>query len=265
MSTNKHSLPRRGDLVVATIDRIAEYGAYLTVDDYGIKAFLPVSEVSSKWTKKIEEVIRPGQKIVVKVLRLDKLTNTVDVSLKDVAPGERDRVLKHWKKNRRGRKILEEISKEINCEYNRLLTKLGSLTYEYDTLYDMLLDIAVNPNLLNKLNFTDIEKRKILEGLRGRVRPKLYILEIILEITCIGREGVFKIMKTLEKIEKFIQEKGDIKPKIIHIAAPRYGIKLLSYRPDDLKKVKVELKKFISTTKSEVTIDIKEVKERVEV
>jgi len=263
MSTVKQ-LPKRGELVVATVKEITDYGAYVFLDDYEIKGFLPISEVSSKWTKRIEDVIRPNQKIVVKVLRIDKLTQSVDVSLKDVSPSERERVLRDWKRNRRGRKILEEMCKELGFSLDYIMSKLGDILSNYITIYDLILDIVTNPEILNKLSFSSNESQKILNFLKKRVHPKKYILEYLIELTYIGRGGVYKIKNTLEKLDMIIQKKARITPEIVHVSAPKYSIKMLSYRPEELKIVKKEIAKFIEECK-DVHIEVKEVKEKVEI
>ncbi|MEM1878142.1 MAG: S1 RNA-binding domain-containing protein, partial [Desulfurococcaceae archaeon] len=86
----RKELPDQGELTIATVKDIHEFGAYVTLDEYAdLKAFLPWSEVSSKWIRDIREVIREGQKIVVKVIRVDKGKKEVDVSLKRVSDTEK--------------------------------------------------------------------------------------------------------------------------------------------------------------------------------
>lgn len=258
-------LPRVGELVVATVDEIGEYGAYVTLDDYGIKGFLPVSEVTSKWTKRIEEVIRPNQKIVVKVLRIDRLTNTVDVSLKEVSPGERRRVFKEWKRNRRGRRLIEEMCEELKLDPGEVMEKLGRIADNYPTLYDMLTDIVVNPGMLKRAGFDRSKVDAMLGFLRKRVHPKKYILEYILEVSYVGGGGVRRVKEALERIDSTLRRNARVEPEITHISAPRYSVKMVSFRPSELKRAKAVMEKCVRDLSGSVTISVKEVKERVEV
>lgn len=265
MYTDKKFLPRRGEYVVATVNEIRDYGAYVFLDDYGISGFLPISEVSSRWIRKIDDVLKIGQKIVVKVLRIDKLTRSADVSLKDVSPGERERILREWKRNRRGKKLLEEVAKELNISYNDLMRKLADLASDYTNLYDLVLDIVSDAQLLSETDLTENEKEILLSHLTKKVRPKKYLLEITTEITCIGSGGVYKIIDALHNIENNIKKVSDINIEITHIAAPRYMIKLWSYNPMSIKKVKKILDNIISRIKDNVVLTIKSEVEKVEI
>ena len=47
MTTEVHELPEVGEIVVATITKIGDHGAYATLDEYNkIQGFLHVSEIA---------------------------------------------------------------------------------------------------------------------------------------------------------------------------------------------------------------------------
>ena len=76
--------PEVGDLVIVTVNRITDYGAYVTLDEYGKEGLLHVSEVASSWVRNIRDFVREGQKTVLKVLRVDTEKGHVDISLRRV-------------------------------------------------------------------------------------------------------------------------------------------------------------------------------------
>ena len=79
-------VPRRGELVLVTVAKISNFGAYCRLIEYNnIEAFLPIREVSSGWIKNIREYIHEGQKLVCFVNNLDPDRGTIDVSLKKVS------------------------------------------------------------------------------------------------------------------------------------------------------------------------------------
>ena len=50
MTTEVHELPEVGEIVVATITRIGDHGAYATLDEYNnIQGFLHASEIAHGW------------------------------------------------------------------------------------------------------------------------------------------------------------------------------------------------------------------------
>jgi translation initiation factor 2 subunit alpha (aeIF-2a) len=94
MIYNRYQLPKEGEILVATVKQVFDYGSYVTLDEYGgIQAFLPWSEISTRWVKNIRDVVKEGRKVIVKVIRVDRKKGTVDVSLKKVTmmTGRRER------------------------------------------------------------------------------------------------------------------------------------------------------------------------------
>jgi len=83
-------LPEVGDLVVATVTRIVDYGAYVKLDEYqGIEGLVHIQEISSTWVRNIRNHAREGQKLVLKVLRVNLQRNQVDLSLRRVTGREK--------------------------------------------------------------------------------------------------------------------------------------------------------------------------------
>ena len=74
------AFPEEGDLVVATVSAIRNFGAVVTLDEYGKReAFIHLSEVAPGWVKYIRDHIREGQKVVARVLRVDVGKGQVDL------------------------------------------------------------------------------------------------------------------------------------------------------------------------------------------
>ena len=71
MVIRRSEWPEVGDLVVATVRRIVDYGAYVHLDEYGKEGLLHISEISSSWVRNIRDHVREGQKVVLKVLRVN--------------------------------------------------------------------------------------------------------------------------------------------------------------------------------------------------
>ncbi|HVO36618.1 MAG TPA: S1 RNA-binding domain-containing protein, partial [Candidatus Acidoferrum sp.] len=71
MAANKPEWPEPGDLVIATIQSVTDYGAYAKLDEYDKQGLLHISEISSSWVRNIRDFVRENQKIVLKVLRVD--------------------------------------------------------------------------------------------------------------------------------------------------------------------------------------------------
>ncbi|MBN2398792.1 MAG: S1 RNA-binding domain-containing protein [Candidatus Aminicenantes bacterium] len=69
-----------GQVCAGTVTSVHDYGAF--VDIGGIEGLLHVSEISFKKTLSVQETLRPGQKLNVAIIKLDREANKVSLSLK---------------------------------------------------------------------------------------------------------------------------------------------------------------------------------------
>ena len=57
MYTETQELPEIGEIVIATITKVSDHGAYVTLDEYnGIQGFLHVSEIAPGWVEKFQDM-----------------------------------------------------------------------------------------------------------------------------------------------------------------------------------------------------------------
>lgn len=73
-----------GQVISGEVVRVAEFGAF--VDIGGIDGLLPVSEISWQRISHPKEVLSPGEKISVKILKIDKSSKKISLSLKRLQP-----------------------------------------------------------------------------------------------------------------------------------------------------------------------------------
>ena len=71
--------PEDGELVVATVKKIVGYGAYVTLAEFGGKeGLLHISEISTRWVRRIRNHVREKQKVVLHVLRINRERGHID-------------------------------------------------------------------------------------------------------------------------------------------------------------------------------------------
>ncbi|MGC9005728.1 MAG: S1 RNA-binding domain-containing protein, partial [Candidatus Micrarchaeia archaeon] len=133
-------LPEENELVVARVKKILDYGAFCELTEYKMDGFLHLSEVAPRWIKNIHEFISEGQRLVLKVIRVDRAKGQVDVSLKRVSEEEKRKKLEAYNRESRARKIIQvaldqakadadvqKIAEEVERKYGSLNNFLVSI------------------------------------------------------------------------------------------------------------------------------------------
>src|SRR5579863_9258524 len=109
--------PEEGELVVGTVTSIRNFGAFVTLDEYNNReAFIHLSEVATGWVKYIRDHVREGQKIVARVLRIDRAKNQVDLSLKRINDHQRREKIQGWKNEQKAVRLLALIAAQLKIE-----------------------------------------------------------------------------------------------------------------------------------------------------
>ncbi len=138
MVTDIKQLPEAGDLVIATVKEVTGHGAYVSLDEYQqLTAFLHISEIATGWIRNIERYVRPKQKTVLKVIRVDKSRVEVDLSLKQVSREERKSKLIEVKKSEKASAFMHMIKTKTGMSDDKVIELQDIILQKFDYLYDM--------------------------------------------------------------------------------------------------------------------------------
>ncbi len=239
----RHRLPLVGELVVGTVEEVYDFGAYLSLDEYGgIRAFLPWSEVASRMVRNIANVVKPGQKIVVKVIRVYKKRGQVDVSLKRVMEGEKRRKMIEYKRKVKAATLVvlvaEKIGKSVDEAYREVIWKLED-TYG-DAMSGLENAVIYGEQALKDANIPDEWIKPLLEAAKTHIEVKQVKISGIITATSKEPDGVERIRELLltikKEIEKALSKEEQFKVRIYTIGAPKYRIDLTGHDPKTLEK-----------------------------
>ncbi len=249
----RKELPDVGELVVGTVTKIIDHGAYIMLDEYGgLEAYAPINEIVQSWFHSIKDYLKPGQKAVFRVIRVDPKRKLVDVSLRKVRDEEKKEKFLKWKRTVRAVKLLEIVSQKVGIPLTELLEKVG---YRFEDIYG---DMLKGFEELARGNIDEV--RRILKDIPDNVFNVL--VEVakehieIPEVTLSGMirminlrpDGVDHIKDILIKAKKLIEEKYGklgIKYKIYAVGPPRYRIDLTGKDPKLLDQILQEVSAFI--------------------
>jgi small subunit ribosomal protein S1 len=98
VKTMRESL-KEGMIVRATVKSIQNFGAF--VDIGGVRALLPISEISRGRTEDINAVLKTGQEIEAAILKLDWDNDKISISMKSIQPDPWDQAIGKYQQGTR--------------------------------------------------------------------------------------------------------------------------------------------------------------------
>jgi len=226
----REKLPEVGWLVIGTVDKVFEYGAYLKLDEYNnMPAFLPWSELSSKWVRNIRDIVKEGQKVVVKVIRVDRRKGHVDVSLKRVSEGERRRKILEWKRAQKADKILEIVAKKIGKTIDDAYSEVGwKLEDVYGEIYKGFEEATIKgAEVLRKAGVPNEWIEPLLNELKKHIEVKKLKIQYVLSVRSLSGDGVHRVKKLLCELYPKEEDK-EVKVRIYTAGPPRYILEVVS-------------------------------------
>jgi translation initiation factor 2 subunit 1 len=223
MAEWKPEWPEVGDLVIATIETVTDYGAYTKLDEYDKRGLLHVSEISSSWIRNIRDFVREGQKVVLKVLRVDLEKGHIDLSLRRVTKREKIEKIKSWKKERKVDALLLGVAEKAGLSVDELYEKAGSVIDDKYGLYEGFeKTIVEGPEALTKIGIPEDLANIFTEVARERIHVKMVTVKGILEIRCAKPNGVKIIQESFLNARKTEKAK-DANVHFYVVAAPKYN------------------------------------------
>jgi len=238
--------PEVGYLVIATVKRVESYGAYVGLDEYGAKeGLLHISEISSRWVRNIRNHVRPGQKVVLQVLRTDPSKEQVDLSLRRVSKDEKRKKLEEWKKARKAETLLTQAAHDLKIDANELYASEGNKIVEYyGSLYEGL-EAASKKGVpaLNEAGVSGNIAEVLSEIAKDKIVFRGVTVQGVIEMTSLNSEGVEDIKMAFFNAAE-VADEYESSINITTLGAPKYRIELTA---DDYKKAEIALDKTVSS------------------
>jgi translation initiation factor 2 subunit 1 len=227
MAERKPEWPEVGDLVIATIETVTDYGAYARLDEYDKRGLLHVSEISSSWIRNIRDFVREGQKVVLKVLRVDTTKGHVDLSLRRVSRHERREKVLSSKMEKKAESLLRSVSEKLKIPFEELHAQTGTvIDQKFGGIYEGLEKAArEGPEPLLEAGLPKDIAVALAEVAKDKIRPPMLKIKGILELHCMKPNGVVSIREALLNAEK-IEKPRDAKIRLYAIAAPKYAVEV---------------------------------------
>ncbi len=244
--------PEPGDLVIATVNTVMDYGAYASLDEFNNKrGFLHISEISSARIRNVRDFVRENQKFVLKVVRVSTEKGHIDLSLRRVTKREKIEKIKSWKKDRKGAALLSTVAERAGIPKDMAYEKIGALLEEKYGVYEGFEKVLKEgPEILAELKIPDDVAKIIFAVAEERIKVKTVKARGVIEVRCPRPNGI----KCIQEAFKTARKSGEAKDSKIEfsvIAAPKYRVEVSA---DNWKRAEEVLEKVGVSVVENITI-----------
>ena len=223
MTTEVQELPEVGEIVVATVTKIMDQGAYVSLDEYNnIQGFLHISEIATGWIRHVEKFVKVGEKKVLLVKRVSLARSEIDLSLKQVSSDQKKKKLLELKRNEKEQVLVESLKTKANLSQTEIEKLDEVIIDKFGSVYDAFSEIASKG--IGVLDGINLSKKvlSVIEEISSKIQVPHVEIRGILELTCTKPNGI-EIIKNalLDAIEK-----KDAVIEITYIGAPKYRLSI---------------------------------------
>ena len=230
MSTAQASqtlFPEVGDLVIATVTRVEDYGAYVKLDEYrNVEGLVHISEISTTWVRNIRDHARQGQKLVLKVLRVNPQRNQIDLSLRRVTGREKSEKMLEWKKERKADAIIRSAADKLQRPVTEVEGLRTVLLDKFGSLYEPLEESIDNgTEALSKAGIAEDWAQALSEISKTKIKLERSKVRATLSVVCHKPGGLEIIKQSLASAKKVRKPRGT-EIRIYTIGSPKYRIEV---------------------------------------
>ena len=226
MSTETQELPEVGEIVIATIKKTGDHGAYVSLDEYdNVQGFLHISEIAPGWVRKVTKYVKEGDKKVLLVKKIQADRAEIDLSLKQISKEQRKKKLLDVKRFEKEQGILKNIQDKVKLSSEEVDDLEEKLLSKYQSVYDAIVEIGTkNISVIDDLAISEKIKKTIGE-LSKKIKLPTVEIRGILEMTNNKSDGIEIIRKILLDA---IKESQNEKIEILYLGAPKYRLSIIA-------------------------------------
>ena len=115
---------KKNDIIIAKVTGIQDYGAFVNIDDE-YDGLIHISEISYGFVKNINDYVKIGDKIFAEIINIDKDSNQLRLSIKDIDYKKDGTKLKRIAETKSGFEPLKEnLDTWINQKIKEIMDKM---------------------------------------------------------------------------------------------------------------------------------------------
>jgi len=241
MVKNRNPFPKEGAFIMGRVVDIQKQYIYVDLPDYDglpseetARGMIHISEISSRWVKNIRSIVRVGQRIVLRVVKVVPDKGQIDLSLRRVNSAQKDLIAKEHKYANKFENLLQFLTETegIDLTLDHAYELIGWPIKEQFDFYQEAIEALKEDGeeLLNELtDISDHIKDVYLKIVDENV--EISTVNIIGKIKLINKsgDGIIKIKETLNEVMKVIDKPVETrKLSLSYLGAPYYRLEIVS-------------------------------------
>ena len=245
----KKEYPDEGELVVGTVIKVQNFGAFVSLDEYPDReGFIHIAEIATGWVKRIRNHIKEKQKVVCKVMHVDEAKGHVDLSLKRVNEHQKREKIQEWKNVKKAERLMEMVSKRIGLPVEQCYREFGNdLIKKYGSLYAAFEEFVYDMENIRKEGFSGDWLKDFEIVAKDNISIPFVEITGYLEVNSWLPDGVNHIRDILIDAEH--SEFEDVEIQLKYIGAPQY---MITVKAPDYKIAEEEMKKAVEKIKENI-------------
>ena len=241
MVKNRNKFPREGAFIMGRVVDIQAQYIYVDLPDYNglpseetARGMIHISEISSRWVKNIRSIVRIGQRLVLRVVKVVPDKGQIDLSLRRVNSAQKDLITKEHKYANKFENLLQFLTdiEGIDLTLDQAYELIGWPIKEQFDLYQEAVEALKEEGqeILDEFeNVPDDVKKAFLQVVEENVEVSTVSIKGKIKLMNKSGDGINKIKETLNDIIKIIE-----KPKptrnihLSYLGAPFYRLEIIS-------------------------------------
>lgn len=222
----EQKLPQEGEIVMGDITKVSGFGAFVKLEEYaGVEGMLHISEISSKWIKNIRDYVKEGQRVIVKVIRINPEKGHIDLSLKSVKASQKKEKIESYKRRKRAVHLVELASERIKDKegVQKILEILENSTEEMYSLFEKSLHSG--REIFLKVGLPEKWADALAKIAQEQIEIPKVTIKGIFELTSNAPDGAEVIRNALSNAMEACKTK-DATISMKYLGAPKYKIEI---------------------------------------
>ncbi|UCD21113.1 MAG: S1 RNA-binding domain-containing protein [archaeon] len=198
--------PKVNKIILGTVDKIKIASVFIKLKDFPLSGVITFSEIAPGRIRNIRNYVKPGQKIAVKVLRVDTVKGHVDLSLRRVSQKEKKQAMESEKKEKE-LSVLLSLTTQDQDKIGKIMEGLKEYGIS-DFFEEVVKKEKESLKLLKEVGLTEKESIVLIGKIKEKVKTKKIYVKTKLSLKCFESDGMERIKKVLSVKEGIISYKS---------------------------------------------------------